>query len=46
MGNTDFMNVLNTVDEFMKHFFSLIFRNTFIFDNMIEKLTILHVLHD
>lgn len=40
------MNVLDAIDDFMKHSFGLVFRDTFIFDDMIEEFSIFHVLHD
>ena len=46
MGDVDFPDILNTVDEFVKKLSGFVFLDAFVFDNVVKKLTIFHVLHD
>ena len=46
VGDVDFPDVLNTVDEFMKKLSGFVFFNSFVFDNVVKKFTVFHVLHD
>ncbi len=40
------MNVLDAVYELMKHFPGFLFVDTFIFNDVVEKLALLHKLHN
>ena len=46
MRDINFPHILNTVDKFMEEFPSFVFFNTFILDNVVKELSVLHVLHD
>jgi hypothetical protein len=46
VGDVDFPDVLNTVDEFVKKLSGFVFLNAFVFDNVVKEFTVFHVLHD
>lgn len=46
MRDIEFLNILNTVDELVEKLSGFILLDAFVFDNIIEKFSILHVFHD
>lgn len=45
MSNTDFMNMLNCIDQLMKKLTRFFFFNSFFFDYIVKELTVFHELH-
>ena len=46
MNDSNFMDVLNSWNELVKHFDCLVLGDAFILDDVVEKFTFFHVLHD
>jgi len=46
VGDTDLVDVLNTIDNLMEKFSAFVFFDSLVFYNVVEKLAVFHVLHD